>query len=105
MSWLANLVQALVERARGRTTLDREIANVQRVMSRLDDELDEMREEFHREQLPCCPSCAFGGRFSTRCEKWERQAAWLVVLLRKRGAPGDAELVGRLLANMSGARP
>lgn len=54
--------------------------------------------------MPCCPRCAFGSQWSDLIDKGDRQAAWLVVLLRRRGGPDDVRRIRSLEFDYEGAR-
>lgn len=80
-----------------------EIAKVEAALARTSAEIDEMADRWWRERMPCCPSCAFGPYYSGLCDKAERQAAWLVVLLRRRGGPDDERRIRFLTTEYSEA--
>jgi hypothetical protein len=80
-----------------------EIAKVERALARTSAEIDAMSERWAREGMSCCPSCAFGPYYSSLCDKSERQAAWLVVLLRRRRGPDDERRIRFLTTEYSEA--
>jgi hypothetical protein len=75
--------------ARPRPEIHTEIDRVRAALRRHQAVVDEMRERFSRERMSCCPSCAFGSRYTKACDQCERTAEVLVRLLRKRGRPED----------------
>jgi hypothetical protein len=72
-----------------RTPLDVEIDRVTAAVRRAAEALDALRSEAAG---GCCPDCVLGGRYTVPAEAQTRRRAWLVVLLGKRGAAGDADL-------------
>jgi len=80
------------------------IKKVETALARTSAQIDEMAERWAREHMPCCPSCAFGARYSSLCDKAERQAAWLVNLLRRRGSPNDERRISQLTCDYKEAK-
>ena len=76
--------RAVIREMLDRMARDREIANVERALKRTSESIDAFNDRWHREQMGCCPSCAFGHPYAALCAKYDRQAAWLVVLLFRR---------------------
>jgi len=70
-------------------TIDLEIDRVKAALVWRHAELDALSDEWKRAGLPCCPACAYPDRWTPIWDQRDRTAAWLCVLLRKRGAPGD----------------
>jgi len=77
------------------TALDEEIRRVRAACRRYRARLDEMSEQAYRDR-DCCPSCRFGHTYNGLADKLERAAAWLVILLRKRGSDRDLADVKRI---------
>lgn len=69
--------------------LDVEIGRVRAAVRRAAARLDSLRDQAAG---GCCPSCVLGREFTVPADAQERRCAWLAILLRKRGGPGDAEL-------------
>lgn len=77
-------------------TASKDIPYVEAALARTEVEIDAMYDEWARNNMPCCPSCAFGARYTDACAKAERQSAWLVYLLYKRNARGDIARAERI---------
>lgn len=71
------------------TGLDRSIDRLKLAHERLDRR---MHEDFPIVPGDCCRACKYGHEYVTLSDKHDRQAAWLRILLAKRGRPEDLEL-------------
>ena len=79
-----------------------EIDRVEAALARTNADIDRMAREWSRSGGVCCPGCMFGKDYSDACAKADRQAAWLVVLLSRRGRHGDAERINSLVFDHAG---
>lgn len=66
-----------------------EIDKVRNALRRYENIIDDMQTKWSHDRLPCCPSCAFGQKYSQAVEKSSRTAQWLKHLLQKRGTKDD----------------
>lgn len=69
--------------------IDREIDLLKLAHERLDQR---MREDFPVHPGECCAQCKYGHEYVAVADKLERQAAWLRILLAKRGRLEDLDL-------------
>ncbi len=75
---------------------DTEIGRVRAALRRHEKVVDDMADTWARNNMPCCPGCAFGFEYTEATEQCIRTRRWLVVLLGKRGRPEDLDEIRRL---------
>lgn len=75
--------------------IDFEIEKIRSAIARREARNDELYMVWARENMPCCPSCAFS-EYRENCDKNERAAEWLLRLLSKRGLVSDGKLANNI---------